>query len=255
MVGERHREAALRPTLALLESFRPDAVAIESRRAYLSAEEHAMLAQLRALPEFPIEAAPWSIPSSPMYTAAAYAAKARIPLYLAEWMPAAPQARDYFHGGEPEAEWPGLLHSLESTIETLFGKDGMFDAECAIGESLLLFAGSGKDVMDQMRYSLLCLSPQGMALRNEYHAMALNAIPEERALYVGGGAHFELAHYFGELGLRAPEFISPLHHLVQAPERSYLSMDALLAGAQPQRVAETAQVVLPWHLLPYMAAL
>jgi len=32
-------------------------------------------------------------------------------------------------------------------------------------------------------------------------------------------------------------------------------MDALLAGAQPQRVAETAQVVLPWHLLPYMAAL
>lgn len=283
--GEDHEQHGLPEILDLCRLFRPDAVAIERDADRMRLEPwHAigeLLRDLRSSGEQPDHGALLSERgrvATPMRIAAMYAAHTGLPLYLADWQPIpAESIMDYFSGrvprfagtGQPdELGWKGLAAAFEEAIGTLFGPQERFWANAFIGERLMLESSWGDDAETRglMRYDLLCLSPQGMALRNEYTARALNALKEKRILYVGGAAHFCPRTHFMRDTHHVIDSITPLQELIDAPYRYYVDLEASRNPGQfqdvlhelgvdefPARITKTAQPRLEWERLGYMA--
>lgn len=281
--GENHEQHGLPEILELCRLFRPDAIAIERDADRTRLEPWRTLGELltalRSSGEKPdYEALPSERgrAATAMRIAAMYAAHEQLPLYLADWQPIpAESIADFFTGELPhfagtgqqqELGWKGLAATFEETIGALFGREEMFWANAFIGERLMLESRWDDDAETRglMRYDLLCLSPQGMALRNEYTAMVLNNIEAERILYVGGAAHFcPRSHYIRDMRIRVDSVI-PLQELIDAPHKYYVDLEAsrspekfqdildeLGAEGFPTRITKTAQPRLEWERLGY----
>ncbi len=281
--GEDHEQYGLPEILDICRAFRPDAIVIERDADRMGLEPwHTIGELLRDLrssgeqPDYEALLSDRGQAATAMRIAAMYAAHTGLPLYLADWQPTPPESlADFFTGevprfagtGRPEEQgWKGLADTFEETIGTLFGPQEKFWANVFIGERIMLESSWKDDAETRglMRYDLLCLSPQGMALRNEYTAMVLNNIEAERILYVGGAAHFcPRSHYIRDMRIRVDSVI-PLQELIDAPHKYYVDLEAhrspekfqdILAelGAEgfPARIAKTAQPRLEWERLGY----
>lgn len=288
MVGEIHKAECPGEMLDILHAFKPDAVAIEYSADRLLADEqlNSLLTLLhnhnpplatRVNNDFTLlgllNAHTRGLKSMPL--AAAYAGYVGVPLYLADWQPTPPSAiGDWFTTlpdwlidgqGKKHLTQKGLVGRLEDTIATLFGKEGLFEAECHIGKNLhyATCRVECEETYSTIKYDLLCQSPQGIALRNEYQAMVLNSLPGERILYVGGAAHCRPKSYFREIGHCIPNYLQPVQHLVRG-RRYYIDLPAILSEKErasaleelgtdefPMEVTKTIEPRLEWERLGY----
>ena len=171
---------------------------------------------------------------------------------------------------------------MENTIATLFGKVAV-DKAYKQGERLGFEWRLGKECDEDQILSLeLVASDYGAALRNEWTAMAINSLQEDRIFYCGGYNHFR----------KHPtvwiEQFTELDRLVTAPHRFFVDLGMYTTStecdietdcpyaqnatckngyecqdcdeeyteemviAQPYPVIQRAEFLLPWHKLDYM---
>lgn len=288
MVGEIHEAECPGKMLDILHAFKPDMIAIEYSANRLLADEQlnnllTLFHRSNSTPTSELNTDrvligllnARDIGLKSMRLAAAYAAHMGIPLYLADWQPTHPSdVGDWFttrpdwlidEQGHRRLTQKELKDTLEETIAELFGSDGLFEAECHIGQ-LLHYATcrvESEEIYSTIKYDLLCRSPQGIALRNEYQAMVLNSLPGKRILYVGGVTHFRPKSHFREIGHCIPDYLEPLHHLVSGM-RYYIDLPALLWEKElasaleelgtdefPVRITNTVKPSLEWQNLEY----
>ncbi len=280
-VGEYHREDRLSSLMDVCSAFSPDVIALESDAdRIVDCGLDRVIERAQALsPEEDAESAYRSLLTghedrSALTFAALYAAHRHLPLYLVDWHPLHPGSiGDYFAGGAPryvrqqggeESGWKGLADLFEETIETLFGFRGRMDAQSRIFNTLRCVTG-WDDPPEKgacQRYNLLCETVEGMAIRNEYTAQALNLIPGERILYVGGIYHFLTEAFFKNEGYRST-FLAPLQDLAEADNRYYVHLagptfeeERLAAFGTtdiPVRCVKSASPALEWERLGHWA--
>ncbi len=238
LVGEYHRNPMFGKTLNLLQAFEPDGIGIEMRPDV--GDYHLVRwildhCQPKKSPLIPDDIAGYSGFPSVMHETLVYACLQGIPLYFLDWQPCSPD------------EILDVKQCIDNPIPDYdeLGK-GFFESILATFPDVALkkLALQAEEVIDEQAYVKLLGSDEGMALRNEWTAMALNAKKENRFLYVAG---------LGHLCDRDVERYTPLQLLVDAPHRYIVKMDPPYStDGTIERVDDTSEFVLPWDTLDYM---
>ena len=180
-VGEAHNEGTLEEMLTLIDAYKPDAIGIEMRPTQETIDSVDLARTLcLTFPRKSLTPDDFSHvggKSTPMDIGYLYALWKKVPLYFMDWHPCAPESiADVSMLDTDIYSYAELSKHLEHTITTIFGIE--FPDE-------LPHENDGKKL-----WNLFQISPHGMALRNEWTAMAIDARPEKRILYIGGYEHF-----------------------------------------------------------------
>lgn len=228
-MGEQHNEDNPEKTLALLDAFRPTALAVELRPDPLSSRSLAEFKE-KVLPAQPGQTLGLDDLSgmalknqTPHEMLMAYARWHGLPLYWLDWQPRCPLHLEDVLSSQPlPLPFFELSLQMRDSLDILLGEGAAKGALESAGprrrrraEAHLKNRGmSTREEISAVAWYLMGASCYGMALRNEYTAAALDALPEERIAYVCGSSHL----FKGEEERFFPPY-TPLQHLVDAPHR------------------------------------
>ncbi len=245
LAGEDHNKTYLYfDSLKVLDSFKPDAVAVELRTSSDSAIPR-LIGHLREMEnEFSGKEPDYMasrLNSSLIDMSMTYAAMNSLPLYFLDWHPHRPEEAADILGQEPRFySFAELLSGMDSTINTFTREMEGYESDWDI------VAHSEDAALDYVSFRTLSQTGYGMALRNEWTAQALNALPHQRLLYACGMGHL------GEHNLR-PDIVTPLQELVTAPHRFVADLTQWeMDDACVERAIASSELQLPWYELDYM---
>ncbi len=267
ILAEDHETDCIEPTLELIEAFRPDAIAAEMRPDILGCRVLDLFRKIREhdpagavlTPEDKERLGAIYDYWSPMVTARAYAAKKELPLYYLDWYPSC-----LLHQQDVLSERPlplpygELKRCLSQTIDELFWVGAAAEARRQVprsevqearrwlrGKQMRQTSLSKKEELAFVDFYILLGSHVGMALRNEYTAMGLNALDKKRILYVCGKYHTH-----PKMELRRFDGFTPLQYLVDAPHTFLADMEYACTGeGAPSKLNSFAKMLgyELWH--------
>ncbi len=246
MLGETHHADDLELMLTILNHFQPTAIAIEDRLESLA---QGLVTRLREIHKETITQRP---PIADDYAevshdagtvAIIHAARQNLPLYFIDHQPFSPlEVNDIFTSQLQEPSYRDFADGLENAIIALCGPGAHekartediykfyrylnmcpWDIDVRLNNEARLFRERlpADEAEAAILHSRYLLTPQGIAARNQYSALALNNLQEERILYVGGHLHFSRDAF------KDFDSFVPLHELVDAQHKYYISMKSL----------------------------
>ena len=272
-IGEEHDEDNPERTLALLDAFRPTALAVELRPDPLASRSLAefkekVLPAPSGLTLTPDGLSAMELKSRvPHEIARAYAQWYGLPLYWVDWQPRCPHHLGDVLSSDPlPLPFSELSLSMRDSLDALLGagtaKRAMESAtprRRRRAEAHLKNIGlSTREEISAIAWYLMGTSCYGMAMRNEYTAAAIGSLQEQKIAYICGSAHLSRGN---EERFFSP--YTPLPDLVEAPHRYMADFYAphrfarlaasvrSLLGGDAKRVTETCEQKLDLSRLDY----
>lgn len=242
VVAEDHETDCIEPTLELIEAFKPDAIAVELRTDTLASRILELFSEFKVDSSTEVTITPQDKEvigrfydyTSCMVTSRVYAAKKELPLYYLDWYPFCPlHQQDVLSETPLSLPYRELKRCFSQTIDDLFWQGAAAEAYRKVSGRELNYIRnlfrktmlktiplSRDEELAGIKWYALLGSQFGMTLRNEYTAMALNALEKKRILYVCGKYHTH-----PKIELRTFKGFTPLHHLIDAPHTFVADME------------------------------
>ncbi len=266
-LAEAHDEDSLERTLEVLDTYQPDAIALEMGKdlnaalsVYFTKENITQELLERPFCEEDLRQLGFSTYCS-ISTAEVYAVKNELPLYYLDWQPFCPLHQQDILSEDPLAlPYLEMTRCLRQTIDAFFSYGTSKQIlECAPGKDVRRAENyyrqkslTPEEEKAAIQKYLLSVSDIGIKIRNEYTSMALNALDAKRIAYVCGADHI-----FPPKRGNKMQRITPLQKLADAPHKYVLDMRTpnrlkqFFGGNIIQRERRTVPLTLDWDLISF----